>query len=214
MVPLAQVLAHDFDVYAPDLPGIGKSSKPRDAPELRELATYLRKFLDAARLHRAIFVGNSFGCQVLAEFAVRWPERVRALVLQGPTIDPHARTWGRQVVRWLANGLREPKAMRLTLTLLRDYLDCGLRRTLQLFRYSLADPIEQKLPRIEIPTVVVRGSRDPIVPQRWAEEAASLLPEGRLVVLPGEAHTVNFGAPLELARVIRSLGRELDANDT
>lgn len=214
MVPLAQALGRDFDVYAPDLPGIGKSSKPRDALDLRALAGALDGFLEAAGLDRAIFVGNSFGCQVLSEFALRRPERVRALVLQGPTIDPHARTWSRQVLRWLANGLREPNAMRLTLILLRDYLDCGLRRTLQLFRCSLADPIERKLRHIEVPAVVVRGSRDPIVSQRWAEEAAELLPQGQLVVLAGAAHTINFGAPLELARVVRSVVRDLEAKET
>ncbi|MDQ4029103.1 MAG: alpha/beta hydrolase, partial [Actinomycetota bacterium] len=94
-------------------------------------------------------------------------------------------------------------------TLLRDYLDCGPRRAVQLFRCSLADPIEQKLPYINAPTVVVRGSRDPIVSQRWAQEAAALIPHARLVVVPGAAHTVNFGAPLELARVVRSLVREV-----
>ncbi len=212
MVPLAQALASDFDVYVPDLPGIGKSSKPRDAPDIHTLARCLEGFLDDARLDRVLFVGNSFGCQVLVEFALCFPERVRALVLQGPTIDPHARTWGRQVLRWLADGPRERNGIRLLLTLLRDYWDCGPRRALQLFRYSLADPIDEKLPHIGAPAVVVRGSRDPIVPQIWAQEAANLLPAGRLAVVAGAAHTINFGAPLELARVVRSVARELEVN--
>lgn len=56
---------------------------------------------------------------------------------------------------------------------------------------------------IRAPTLGVRGARDPIVPQRWAEEAARLLPRGRLVVIPGAAHSITFHAPLELTRVIR-----------
>ena len=55
-----------------------------------------------------------------------------------------------------------------------------------------------------MPTLVVRGSRDQIVPQRWAEEAARLLPMGRLVVIPGAAHTANYSAPMELAHVTRA----------
>lgn len=51
------------------------------------------------------------------------------------------------------------------------------------------------------PTVVVRGSLDPIVPQRWAEAAARLLPHGRLVVIPGATHTANFQAPAELSSI-------------
>jgi pimeloyl-ACP methyl ester carboxylesterase len=84
-----------------------------------------------------------------------------------------------------------------------DYRDAGVRRVLATFRLALADPIEDKLPRLQAPTLVVRGARDPIVPQRWAEEAARRLPRGRLVVVPGAAHTMCFTSPDELARVVR-----------
>jgi 2-hydroxy-6-oxonona-2,4-dienedioate hydrolase len=134
---------------------------------------------------------------------------VLGLVLQGPTIDPHARSWSRQVVRWLADGPREPRGIRLTFTLFRDYLDSGPRRALQLFRHSLNDRIEEKLPHINAPTVVVRGSRDPIVSQKWAQAAADALPRERLAVIPGAAHAINFGAPLELSRIVRSLARHI-----
>lgn len=50
---------------------------------------------------------------------------------------------------------------------------------------------------------MVRGSRDPIVPQRWAEEVARLLPRGRLEVIPGGPHVVNYTVPAEFVRVIR-----------
>jgi 2-hydroxy-6-oxonona-2,4-dienedioate hydrolase len=59
-----------------------------------------------------------------------------------------------------------------------------------------------------MPTLVVRGSRDPIVPQRWAEEVSRLLPDGRLVVVPEVTHTVNFDAPSEFVRVIREFLNE------
>ncbi len=55
---------------------------------------------------------------------------------------------------------------------------------------------------MRVPTLVVLGSRDAIVPQRWAEEAIRSLPMGRLVVIPGSAHAVNYSSPLELTRVI------------
>ncbi|HEX2088386.1 MAG TPA: alpha/beta fold hydrolase [Actinomycetota bacterium] len=53
------------------------------------------------------------------------------------------------------------------------------------------------------PTLVVRGSRDMMVPQRWAEEAAALLPNGRLAVVPGAAHCVNYSAPQPFVDVLR-----------
>jgi 2-hydroxy-6-oxonona-2,4-dienedioate hydrolase len=85
-----------------------------------------------------------------------------------------------------------------------DYLDAGLRRSVRTLRYMLEDRIEEKFSRVRVPILVVRGSRDPIVPQRWAEEAASLLPMGRLAVIPGAAHTANYGWAAEFARVVRA----------
>ena len=53
----------------------------------------------------------------------------------------------------------------------------------------------------------MRGSRDPIVLQRWAGEVARSLLMGRLVVIPGSAHAANYGAPLKFARVILPSGK-------
>ena len=78
---------------------------------------------------------------------------------------------------------------------MRDYWQCGLRRLIGTFRYALQDRIEEKLPYVRVPTLVVRGGKDPIVPQRWCEEAVRLLPQGRLVVIPGAGHTVNYNSP-------------------
>lgn len=50
---------------------------------------------------------------------------------------------------------------------------------------------------------MVRGSRDPIVSQKWAEKATQLLPNGRLFVIPGEGHTINYANPQALVRAIR-----------
>lgn len=201
MVPLAERLAPYYRVYAPDLPGFGLSDKPRQALDVPELADSLAAWMEAVGLGRATLLGNSFGCQIIAEFAVRYPRRIERAVLQGPTIDPKARSALRQIVRWQLDTPREPPSQ--ALIMLRDYIDCGIRRLVRTFRYSLEDRIEEKLPRINVPTLVVRGGRDLVVPQRWAEEATGLLPMGRLVVVPGAGHTVNYNSPLELARVVR-----------
>ncbi len=201
MVPTAERLAPDYRVFAPDLPGFGKSHKPPRILNVAELADSLAGWMDVVGLHRTALLGNSFGCQVVVELAVRHPSRVERAVLQGPTVDPAARTAHQQIWRWLRNASEDPPSH--ALNIVRDYRDCGMRRLLRTFRYALEDRIEEKLPHVGVPTLVVRGSRDPITPQRWAEEATRLLPIGRLVVIPGAAHTVNYAAPLELVRVVR-----------
>jgi pimeloyl-ACP methyl ester carboxylesterase len=59
-----------------------------------------------------------------------------------------------------------------------DYADAGVGRALGTFGHALADRIEDKLPLVQVPTLVVRGARDRIVPQAWAEEVTRLLPRG------------------------------------
>jgi pimeloyl-ACP methyl ester carboxylesterase len=165
-----------------------------------ELADTLLAWMERVGLHRPHLVGNSFGCQVIADLAARAPDCVGHLVLQGPAMDPHARSAWRQVLRWLKVAPFERYSE--IFVLLRDVWDLGLPRAIDMIRIALHDPIEQKLRRIVAPTLVVRGTRDAIVPQRWAEEAARLLPNGRLITMERAAHTINYSQPARLADVI------------
>ena len=193
MVPTAERLAPLCNVYAVDLPGYGKSAKPAKVLSLAELADALAGWMQAAGLERAHLVGNSFGCQIIAEFAVRHPARVERLVLQGPTVDPDARSLWRQFLRLAHNSSREPKS--LGFISLADYWAAGLRRAWATMHMAIADRIEEKLPRIRAPTLVVRGTRDPLVPHAWAARVAQLLPRGSLREIPGAPHTINYSAP-------------------
>jgi len=206
MVPIAERLTPYYQVYAPDLPGFGKSAKPPRALDIPELADSLDAWMQGIGLESAVLIGNSMGCQVIAHLAVRHPERVERAVLQGPTMDPQGRTVLRQLGRFLTNSTREPLSMAPVMML--DYLAAGFGRAWHTFRYALRDRIEDNLPHLGVPTLVVRGSRDPIVPKRWAEEASRLLPDGRLVVIPDATHTANFDAPSEFVRVIREFLNE------
>jgi 2-hydroxy-6-oxonona-2,4-dienedioate hydrolase len=201
MVPTAERLALLCRVYAPDLPGYGQSYKPWPILLLPQLADALAIWMDTVGIPKAHLVGNSFGCQIIAEFALRYPDRVDRIVLQGPTVDPQARTLSQQLFRLGLNSLNEPLSLgRVTR---QDYRAAGMRRAWRTLKLVIADRIEEKLPRIQAPTLVVRGAKGPVVPQRWAEEVARLLPKGQLIVIPGCPHTLNYSAPLEFVRVMR-----------
>ena len=200
LIPLASALAPRVEVLAPDLPGFGRSSKPGDVLSLDELADALAAWMDAEGIARAAMLGNSMGCQTIVRFALRHRGRLSRAVLQGPTGDPRQSVL-ETIARWIAVGPREPPALNAVLAM--DYADCGLRRILGTWRHALADDLEAHLPLVSCPVLVVRGSRDLIVPQRWAERVVGLLPRGRLAVIPGGAHALVYSAPLELARVAR-----------
>jgi 2-hydroxy-6-oxonona-2,4-dienedioate hydrolase len=200
MVPIAERLAARCRVYAVDLPGYGGSAKPRRAPSLPAAADAIADFMDALGIPTAHLLGNSYGCQVAAEFAVRHPRRLRRLILQGPTINPHERGFWTQLGLWLADLRYEP--LWLNVLMGRDWLAAGLDRGVGTIRNALADRIEAKLPAIRAPTLVIRGGNDPKIPAYWAREAAALLPAGELRVIPGYGHCLIYTAPLELMRVI------------
>ena len=191
--PLLEALARHRGVVAPDLPGFGGSDRPARALGVEALTAFVDAWLDAVGLGRAPLWGNSLGCQILVELAVNRPERVGPLVLVGPTFDPGAPGLARQGLRLLADSMREPPA--LDWVVVSDYLRAGPLRTVATARRGLEHPMEARLARVRVPTLVVRGERDPIVSQEWAERAAALLPFGRLAVIPGAPHAAHFAAP-------------------
>jgi 2-hydroxy-6-oxonona-2,4-dienedioate hydrolase len=210
MIPTAELLAPDYRVYAPDFPGYGESDKPDYMLNLAELAEILRKWMDAVGIEAATMLGNSFGCQIIAEFALRYPERIQRAILQGPTVDRHARNFPAQLLRFMINAPREDPSQ--TPIQIYDYWVAGLPRIVHTLQMALSDPIEEKLPHLDVPTLVVRGTKDPVVPQKWAEEVVRLLPKGQLAVIPGAAHTINYSAPLELVRVTRAFLEATEPN--
>lgn len=203
MLPLAQALASSFAVFAPDLPGYGRSQRPSAPLGISDLATALAGWLDAAGLERPAFVANSMGCQVVTELAVRRTERVGPLVLIGPTVDPQRRASRHQILAGLRDARREPLSM--VALAARDDVAFGTRALLTTLRSALADRIEERLPRITQPAIVVRGEHDELVGQSWAEQAAGLLPQGRLVIVPGQPHAAHYTRPDFVAEIVREL---------
>jgi len=203
MLPLGRSLARSFSVFVPDLPGFGRSEQPRTPLGIAELAATLAECLDVLGLERPAFVANSMGCQVVTELAVRQPGRVGPIVLVGPTVDPQRRTARRQLVDGLRDAAHEPRS--LLARAARDDASVGFRALLATARSALADRIEERLPLITQPTLVVRGEADGFVGQNWAETVASLLPQGRLVVVPRQPHAVHYTRPDLVAQMVNEL---------
>jgi pimeloyl-ACP methyl ester carboxylesterase len=200
MMPTARRLAPHRTVYAPDLPGFGRSKRPPRALNLTELSDVLIRWMELLAVDRAVLVANSIGCQIIVDLALHRPEMVERLVLVSPTVDREARTVFRSFLRLLLDVPRE--RVSLGFIALLDYLRAGFGRTAMTFGYAIQDKLEERLPGVRQPTLVVRGQHDPVVPQRWAEEVSEHLPAGQLVVIEGASHAVNHHSPDELTRVV------------
>ncbi len=201
MLPTLERLASEFTVWAPELPGFGQSDKPTHVLDIPELADVLAKWAGAVGLQSAIFLGNSLGCQVIIDLAVRYPELVNAVILVGPTVDSAARTMIQQVWRGCRDLIHEPWS--LWRILLRDYLRTGTWRMFRTLQFALRDNVVEKCRSVSARTLILRGRFDTIAPTRWIEELAILIPNASIAVLPDGTHASNYSVPDELVRVAR-----------
>ena len=216
--PTMLKLAAEHPVAGLDLPGFGRSGTPDKALDVHGLARALAAWLDERGIGPSIFVGNSYGCQVIIELVMQDPRRVVGLVLNAPTMDPAHRTILGQLMRVLVDIPFEP--WRLAAIVARDYLRAGPLRLLATLRHALADHIEEKLPDVVAPTVIVCGARDPVVTMAWAAEAARLVglssqgaAGATLSVVPTAAHALPYDDPITFANLIDTFVQRVHRNN-
>lgn len=209
LAPTMALLADVYPVAGLDLPGFGRSADPPEVLDVCGLARALAGWLDVRGIGPAVFIANSYGCQVIVELTMQAPERVLGLVLNAPTMDPAHRTVLGQLVRVIVDIPNEP--WRLAVLVAGDYLRVGVLRLWKTLRYALSDHIEEKLPLVTGPVIVVTGAHDPVVTVGWATEAARLVgmsvagsAGATVAVLAEAAHALPYDDPVSFASLIAS----------
>lgn len=214
--PTMRALGDTMAVSALDLPGFGGSRissvmHGRSTRPLPALADALLEWMRIRRITAPILVGQSHGCQVVVEAVTRAPDGASALVLNAPTMLAEHRSIGGQLWRIVLDTPREP--LSLVPHVVRDWLRAGPVRILGTLRDALADRIEDKLPDVRVPVLIVNGERDPVSPPAWGERLARLTGSrvggagARCVVVAGAAHAVPFSHPEALAAQIMAMSR-------
>lgn len=194
--PLAHLLAGSADVHLLELPGFGRTPKPAVPLSVAELAAVVNGYVASVDLDRPTLVGHSMGGQVVVEAAVQDPARVLTVVAMGCVVDPQARTAPQQGLRLLRDFLHETPSANWAV--LRDYVRTGPRWYLGTVPHMLDYRTEETVLRLQLPLLVVRGARDPIVSREWSEQLSRLAPDARFVEVPGAAHVVMHTHPAEV----------------
>jgi len=195
----------DGVVVAVDLPGFGAAPEPDVPLTMPEHADLVAAYLSAEGLPAVTVVGHSMGSQVATELAVRHPDRVRAVVLAAPTVDAGARRVARQALRFLHDTASiDP---RVVLRGVREYLRAG-PQLVRKIRATVAHRPEDLYPRITVPALVLRGTRDPVCPSVWTRAVAEAIPQAELAEIPGCGHeTMIRDAAPAAARIADFLSR-------
>ena len=206
LLPVAHELAPRLPVWVPDLPGFGRSASRDKVLDMAGLGDALVAWMNAVGIDFAALVGNSMGCQIAVEAAARHPHRISSVVLEGPTMDAAARSVVRHAGRVAVDAFREPLSLGPLQVF--DWLGTGPRRLVATTRYAFAHRVEERAKEVACPVLVVRGSRDPIVPQRWAEQMADALASGTLTVVSGGTHAMTYSNPVTLAEIVDTFVRK------
>src|SRR4051794_11768116 len=193
-----------FAVFAPEHPGFGRSDDPPWLDEVADLAYFHLDLLKALDLDRVHLIGTSLGGWVAAEMAVRSTARLASLTLvsavgitaNGQTIaDIFRMSDDENLRRYYADPER---AARRSADLARALADPAIMAvvaknratvTRLAYRPRFHNPeLGKWLHRIDVPTLLISGAADRLVPPVFGEAYRALIPGSRLVILQGAGH--------------------------
>lgn len=182
----------DFTVYTIDTRGHGRSPRGTAPFTISQFADDLLAFMDEQGLKQADILGFSDGGNIALTFAMRHPDRVRRLILNGANLDPKGVKLLVQLPIVLgyhfASLSKKPKA-RAHAELL------GL-----MVKEPHIDSVELK--KLTMPVLVIAGTKD-MIRERHTRLIANRIPNARLALIPGD-HFIASKEPAAFNRAVRT----------
>lgn len=226
--PVLTHLPDTIHAFALTQRGHGDASRPPAGYRVHDFATDLAAFMDAIRLEAAVIAGGSSGGFVARRFAIDHPQRTLGLVLLGSPASlrdkPSVRELWDSTISKLTDPIdpgfvREFAASTLAQPVPQAFFEMIVHESLKVpafvWRATLeglmADNSFGELHTIKVPTLIVWGDRDAILPRSDQEALAAAIPGSRLVVYPGAGHAFYWEEP---DRVASDLAAFVEAHGT
>jgi pimeloyl-ACP methyl ester carboxylesterase len=202
----------DHSPIAFDFPGHGRSGNTEGLGSIAEYRDFTKAFADALGLRPLVLIGHCMGGAIAMDFALAFPDRVRALVLVATTArfelpEERLATW-RDVMR---GRMQQP----FTTEAFSPNTDFNVVREAWMeqvktdprVRYSDLAACNQfdarnRLGGIRVPTLVIGGRDDAITPPAKSEELYRSIPGSTLVLVEGAGHTVPSEKPVEFHQAV------------
>lgn len=213
--PVLDLYTSRFDCILYDNRGSGRSGVPLRPTSMPELAADAAGLLDSLGVGSAHVYGVSMGGMVAQELAIRFPERVRGLVLAGTTpggpraVRPKAAELAALAGgRSLAGALFSPQFRRADPERVRFLLRHFARHRVtargawwQWWATVYHDTLS-RLGSIQAPALVLHGELDAMCPLGNARLLAARIPDAELVVIPGAGHAFALERPRTSAKAL------------
>lgn len=204
-------LAKDYRVYAPAHPGVAGSTGLNHLDDLWDLVQFFEELLDALGIDQCHLIGHSYGGFCAAELAAHRPERISRLVLVNslglwlphrPVADFFILTSDeRREMMWHDPESELAHAAVAQPTDPEERLEHRLNRvqTLQsVAKFTWPIPergLHKRAHRITMPTLVVWGDSDQVIPPEYGAAFRDLLPNATLAVIPRCGHIPQLERP-------------------
>jgi pimeloyl-ACP methyl ester carboxylesterase len=195
-----------FRVIAPYHPGFGESGDDASFTDPHDYVLHYLEFFDTIGLGTFSLVGLSFGGDLAARFAIEHSHRLRKLVLIAPSamLDPEHPPLdilpvpGEKLVPMLVSDFEALKP-RLPAHPDLDFIAARYRESATFARLFWEHPhdarIARYLHRVHVPTLLVWGDQDRLVPVEQAERWKASLPQAELRIFEGAGHLVHLEDP-------------------
>jgi 3-oxoadipate enol-lactonase len=220
--PVLPLYDEHFDSISFDNRASGRSGPTRRVISIPSLAADAVGVLDALGLESAHVYGISYGGMVAQEMAIRFPDRVRGLILGGTTPGgPRAALPTPSELVGLGRSMRSGtgryglSAALFSEQFTREHPDRARELTRNLQKHpaplsgvaahllaSVYHDTVSRLSRIAAPTLVVHGGADRMTPLRNAHLLADRIPDAELAVIEGTGHAYLLEKPEESAEVV------------
>lgn len=219
-------LRRDFDTIVYDHRGVGQSTRLEGSVTTAELAQDAADLLAALEIDSAHVLGISLGGMVAQELALAHPERIRTLTLGCTHCGGEGRVpTSEDVLRRLGEGMASgdhERAIRASWEInvspgfaadpdaWARFLEIGLRRRvavaviMEQLRAGAEHNTSARLPQISLPTLVLHGTVDELIPFQNGPMIAGLIPGARLEVFDDVGHLFYWERPEHSAELIRS----------
>ena len=211
-IPLYAMLAERLDFIAPEAPGFGATPLPKWLRGFDDLTILYDELFTRLGLDRIHLIGFSMGGWAAAEFAAFYPRRLKSLTLITPVglrlpDEPGVDIFQLGPAELMDRLFKDKTVMQQWLPDAENF-DEGIHlyaefsaaaRLMWAPRYNLA--LERRLQRVRCPALVIGGEEDGLVPNAMSDKYAAVLPDARLVRIPGTGHEPCLERPRELADV-------------
>ena len=221
--PVAAQLATRYRLLLPDLRAHGRSEVGSGTATMAKHADDLLRLLEAENTDRAVFVGVSIGGYILFEFWRRYRERVAALALSNTRAEADTEQGKANRLKSIDDSRqRGPGAffdsltqslMGETTTRNRPDLVAQARAMMQMMNVDGLAAIQQgmaarpdsvpTLRTIKVPTLVIAGEEDTLIPAASAQLMHQNIPGAKLAMIPRAGHYAAFENPADFTRVLR-----------